>query len=212
MKNESDNQQRKDHWEKVYSEKQPTEVSWYQQHPEYSLELIDSTGIDPSASIIDIGGGASTLVDNLLKAGYENLSVLDISSAAIKQAKGRLVENEMAKKVKWIELDITKFKTDERFDVWHDRAVFHFLIDEKDRLSYVNVMSRVLEIGSTAIIAAFDFNGPKQCSGLDVVHYNPEKMSAVLGPSFQLIETRSEEHVTPSDSLQSFIYCRFIRV
>jgi ubiquinone/menaquinone biosynthesis C-methylase UbiE len=212
MKNGSDNQQRKDHWEKVYSEKQPTEVSWYQQYPEYSLELIDSTGIDPSASIIDIGGGTSTLVDHLLEAGYENLSVLDISSAAIKLAKDRLIDNKMAKKVKWMELDITKFKTDERFDVWHDRAVFHFLIDEKDRLSYVNVMSRVLEIGSTAIIAAFDFNGPKQCSGLDVVHYNPEKMSAVLGPSFQLIETRSEEHVTPSGSLQSFIYCRFIRV
>ncbi len=212
MKKESDNSRRKNHWEKVYSEKQPTEVSWYQQHAEYSLELIDSTGIGPSASIIDIGGGTSTLVDHLLEAGYENLSVLDISSTAIKQTKNRLIENVMAKKVKWIELDITKFKTDEKFDIWHDRAVFHFLVDEKDRLSYVDVMSRVLKIGSTAIISVFDFNGPKQCSGLDVLHYNPEKMSAVLGSTFQLIETRSEEHVTPTGSLQSFIYCRFIRV
>ena len=201
---------RKQHWEQVYSQKQSTEVSWYQKHPERSLELIKATGVNQSASIIDIGGGASLLVDFLLKAGYKHLSVLDISPAAIKQAKSRLGSD--GSKVEWIEQDITELKTDRCFDVWHDRAVFHFLIDEKDRISYVKAMLSTLNIGAHVIIVAFDANGPKKCSGLKVMHYSPEKMSAVLGGSFQLIETRTENHLTPGGSSQSFVYCCFIRV
>ena len=194
---------RKDHWEHVYSGKKPTEVSWYQQHPQHSLELIKATGVDVSARIIDIGGGASTLVDCMLDAGYQNLTVLDIAHGAIEQAKSRL--GARADKVAWLEHDITKFSADEPYDIWHDRAVFHFLTDKLDRSSYVHAMSRALKPGAHAIIATFDLNGPEQCSGLDVVRYSPDTMSAVLGDSFQLVETSVEQHVTPRGNLQSFV-------
>lgn len=200
---------RKDHWEQVYSEKAATKVSWYQQHPQRSLELIKATGVNVSARIIDIGGGASTLADFILDAGYKNLSVLDISQAAIEQAKSRL--GKRADKVTWLEHDITEFITDEPFDVWHDRAVFHFLTDANDRSSYVDTLSRALKPGAHAIIATFDLNGPEKCSGLDVMRYSPETMSAVLGEAFQLVETSTEEHVTPGGSSQNFVYCRFVR-
>ncbi len=201
---------RKDHWEHVYSEKKSTEVSWYQQHPQHSLDLIKATGVDVSARIIDIGGGASTLVDFMLDAGYKNLSVLDISQGAIEQAKSRL--GARADKVAWLEHDITAFSPDEPYDLWHDRAVFHFLTDKIDRSSYVHTMSRALKPGAHAIIATFDLNGPEKCSGLDVVRYSPETMSAVLGDNFRLVETSTDEHVTPRASTQNFVYCRFIRV
>ncbi len=213
--NNKTNIDRKNHWQQIYAQKQATEVSWYQLHPVRSLELIKATGTGLSASIIDIGGGASTLVDFLLEADYKHLSVLDISPAAIEQAKSRLRSTIMGSainKVEWIESDITEFTADRCFDVWHDRAVFHFLTEEKDRARYVQVMLSVLNIGAHAIIAAFDDNGPKKCSGLEVIHYSPEKMSAVLGDSFQLIETSTENHLTPSGTSQSFVYCHFIRV
>jgi len=201
---------RKNHWEQVYSDKKSTEVSWYQQYPQHSLDLIKATGVDMSASIIDIGGGASTLVDSLLDAGYQNLSVLDISHGAIEQAKFRL--GNRANKVEWLEQDITLFTADKPFDVWHDRAVFHFLTDTLDRSSYIHTMCRVLNPGAHVIIATFDLNGPEKCSGLDIKRYSPETMSAVLGDSFQLVETSTEEHKTPGGSSQSFVYCYFRRV
>ena len=201
---------RQAHWEGVYSKKKSTEVSWYQQHPEHSFELIKATGVDPSASIIDIGGGASTLVDLLLDAGYQNLSVLDIAHGAIEQAKFRL--GQLADKVEWLEQDITRFIAEESFDVWHDRAVFHFLTDADDCLSYVEAMSNALNPGGHAIVATFNLDGPEKCSGLDVKRYSPETMSAIFGEGFQLVETKSENHETPGGVSQSFIYCRFIRV
>lgn len=201
---------RQAHWDGVYSKKESTEVSWYQQHPERSLELIKATGVDPSASIIDIGGGASTLVDFLLDAGYQNLSVLDIAHGAIEQAKFRL--GQLADKVEWLEQDITRFIAEESFDVWHDRAVFHFLTDADDRLSYVEAMSNALKPGGHAIVATFNLDGPEKCSGLDVVRYSPETMSAIFGEGFQLVETKSEKHETPGGASQSFVYCRFVRV
>jgi SAM-dependent methyltransferase len=205
---------RKDHWEKVYSDRTSTEVSWYQQHPQQSLELIIATGVDTSARIIDIGGGASTLVDFLLDAGYKNISVLDISHGAIEQAKSRLGQytDGRADSVVWLEQDITGFTADEPFDVWHDRAVFHFLSSEDERSKYVNTMAGALKQGAHVIIATFGPDGPEKCSGLDVVRYSPETMSVVLGDSFQLVETREEEHITPSTGRQSFIYCRFKRL
>ena len=201
---------KKAHWEDVYSDKASHEVSWYQQHPEYSLNLIKATGVDTSAHIIDIGGGASTLVDHMLDDGYQHLSVLDISSGAIQQAKKRL--GDRADEIEWIEHDITEFLTDENYDVWHDRAVFHFLTDPLDRSNYVHTMSRALKPGSHAIIATFALNGPERCSGLEVQRYDPDSMIAVLGDQFEFVEAVSEEHVTPSGSAQNFIYCRFKRV
>ena len=201
---------RKDHWEHVYSDKKSTEVSWYQQHPERSLDLIKAAGVDTSARIIDIGGGASTLVDFLLDAGYQNISVLDIAHSAIEQAKVRL--GNRADKVTWFESDITKFSPALTFDLWHDRAVFHFLKDEADRASYVSTLLNALKPGAHAIIATFGLDGPEKCSGLEVVRYSPETMAAVLGDSFQLVETSSEEHTTPRETSQSFVYCRFKRV
>ena len=205
---------KKDHWEKVYSDKVSTEVSWYQQHPQQSLELIKATGVDTSARIIDIGGGASTLVDFLLDAGYQNLSVLDISHTAIEQAKSRLDQyaNGRADSVVWLEQDITRFAAEKPFDIWHDRAVFHFLTSEDDRSKYVNVMAGALKQGAHVIIATFGLDGPEKCSGLDVKRYSPETMSVVLGDSFQLVETREEQHITPGAGRQSFIYCRFKRL
>lgn len=201
---------RKDHWEQVYSEKESTEVSWYQQHPERSLDLIKATGRDVSAAIIDIGGGASKLADFILDTGYNNLTVLDISHAAIEHARFRL--GDRAEKITWLEQDITEFTSDVTFDIWHDRAVFHFLTDADDRASYVRVTSRALKSGANVIIATFDLNGPEKCSGLDVVRYSPETMSDVLGDAFQLIETSTEKHITPSGASQNFVYCCFTRV
>ncbi|MBE9563696.1 MAG: class I SAM-dependent methyltransferase [Proteobacteria bacterium] len=201
---------RKIHWENVYSDKIATEVSWYQQCPENSLNLILATGIEKSASIIDIGGGASTLVDFLLTAEYQNISVLDISGSAIEQAKQRLGKH--ANKVNWIEQDITSFVAEQKFDVWHDRAVFHFLTDADDRSQYVKSMSRSLQSGSHAIIATFNLDGPEKCSGLDIVRYSTESLSEIFSENFKLIETKTEEHKTPGGKSQSFVYCRFVRV
>ncbi len=201
---------RKEHWEHVYSDKETTEVSWYQQCPENSLKLIKATGVSKSASIIAIGGAASTLVDFLLAAGFQNLSVLDISSGAIEHAKSRLAQH--AEKIKWIEQDVTKFRVEQPFEVWHDRAVFHFLTDADDRACYVKAMSDALEPGAHAIIATFNLDGPDKCSGLEIVQYSPETLSAIFCEGFELIETSTEHHETPSGVSQSFVYCRFIRV
>jgi len=201
---------RKSLWDKIYSEKSSMEVSWYQQHPEISLKLIRSTGVDLTARIIDVGGGTSTLVDYLLDAGYENLEVLDISHSAIEQTRSRL--NRRADKVIWHKNDITKFSSNISFDVWHDRAVFHFLTDKDDRAKYVRALSNALKSGSHAIIATFDLDGPEKCSGLNIVRYSSEALSDIFGDAFQLVESRTEEHVTPSGIKQSFVYCRFVRL
>jgi len=204
----------KDHWEHIYSDKEPTQVSWFQQYPENSLNLIKATGVEKSARIIDIGGGASTLVDFLLAAGYQNISVLDIAHSAIAQAKDRLGRSKIkwADKINWIEQDITKFIVKQPFDVWHDRAVFHFLTDADDRKSYLKIMADALAPGAHAIIATFNLDGPEKCSGLDIVQYSPETLSAIFSECFLLIETSTEQHVTPSGAQQSFVYCRFVRV
>ncbi len=201
---------KKGHWESIYSQKRSSEVSWYQQHPEYSLSLIESSGVDKSVQIIDIGGGASTLVDCLLATGFRNISVLDIADSAISQAKTRLAQQ--AEKIKWIVQDITSFKTDQLYELWHDRAVFHFLTNADDRSSYLKTISRALKPGAHVIIATFNLNGPEKCSGLDVVRYSPETLSQTFGDGFLLHETKTEKHQTPSGAWQSFVYCHFIKV
>ena len=200
---------KKRHWEAVYEQKSPLDVSWYQSDPQLSLALIQSTGITPEAALIDVGGGASLLVDRLLDSGYRNVSVLDLSAKALAYAQKRL--NEMSQRATWIEADITAFAPSVSYDLWHDRAVFHFLTDAEDRSKYVEVLKQSVKPGGHLIIAAFAIGGPTQCSGLDIVQYDAEKLSERLGEQFQLVEERTELHITPAKKEQQFSYFRFIK-
>lgn len=198
---------RKDHWENVYTKKSPLEVSWYQTHPAISLDLIASTGIDHSARIIDVGAGASVLVDKLLEAGYKDITVLDIASKAMDYAKERL--GSRAQKVVWVVADITEFEPSQQYDLWHDRAVFHFLTDKTDRRKYVEALKKTLKPEGHLILSAFSLEGPPQCSGLSVERYDVEKMKKELGDEFEFITSKRESHVTPWQAEQEFIYCHF---
>lgn len=201
--------ERKLHWEQVYAHKQPTEVSWFQPRPECSLRLIAAAAIDQSQPIIDLGGGASRLVDHLLDAGYWDLTVLDISGAALQHSRTRL--GERAARVSWIEADATAFEPPRRYALWHDRAVFHFLTDPADREAYRQRLARGLQAGGQLIIATFALDGPERCSNLPVQRYSPETLSAELGPGYSLVETLSEVHITPAQMEQRFVYCRFVK-
>ena len=198
---------RKDHWENIYKDKNASDVSWYQSEPVLSLQLICNTQIDTDAAIIDVGGGASVLVDSLFEQGYNNLAVLDISANALGSVKDRL--GDKADNVEWFVDDVTCFNPPHQFSLWHDRAVFHFLTDEADRRNYVEVLKRALILEGHLIIAAFAIGGPKKCSGLDIVQYDAEKLQAELGEDFELVEEASEKHVTPSKMEQQFSYFRF---
>ncbi|MBI5931292.1 MAG: class I SAM-dependent methyltransferase [Chloroflexi bacterium] len=196
----------KSHWEQVYATKGSNEVSWYQTQPQKSLELIQGTGITHDAQIIDIGGGASTLVDFLLQADFQNVTVLDISAASLHNAQQRL--GNAAKRVTWLETDITQatLATD-FYDVWHDRAVFHFLTNPADRLAYVQLAKQALKPNGHIIVATFAPDGPTRCSGLDVVRYDPEHLHGEFGEPFELVASYHELHQTPFGTEQSFIYC-----
>jgi len=199
----------KAHWQQVYQQKQTNEVSWFQDKPTVSLALIANCGIDTADAIIDVGGGASVLVDHLLQQGYTNLSVLDISEAALATNRQRL--GVAAQNVHWIEADITTFASTKRYTLWHDRAVFHFLTTALDRQSYVSALKNSLQIGGHLLIAAFAIGGPEQCSGLPIVQYNAAKLAAELGHGFNLVEECSEQHLTPAQRVQQFAYFHFIR-
>lgn len=193
---------RKTHWEAVYQDKSPQAVSWYQHKPTLSLRLIAQCGLSKTAAIIDVGGGASTLVDYLLADGYTDLTVLDISTTALSFAQQRL--GDRAKRVNWIASDITTFETDARYDVWHDRAVFHFLTDTADRRKYVANLKHALQPGGHVILAAFAIGGPTKCSGLDIVQYDAVKLASELGKEFTLLEQAEELHRTPAGGEQKF--------
>lgn len=195
---------RRTHWQQVYREKDPTEVSWYQPVPDKSLQLIRSTGVRHDDAILDAGGGASTLVDRLLDEGYTDLSVLDISRHALDRSRTRL--GERAGKVEWIESDVTEFEPDRRYSLWHDRAVFHFLTEMADRDKYVAVMRRALIPGGYLVLATFGPQGPKRCSGLDIRRYDIETLQELLGASFRLCRYEIDEHATPMGSIQQFLY------
>ena len=198
--------QQKNHWEHVYSTKPTDAVSWFQEHAEQSLRLIRDTGIPSSSGIIDVGGGASTLVDDLLRHDYSNVTVLDLSGAALASVKMRL--GEAASKVNWVEGDITKVSFPvHAFDVWHDRAVFHFLTDEADRQAYVETVLRSVKPGGHVIVATFAEDGPLQCSGLPVMRYSPDELHAEFGAPFTLVQHEREEHHTPFGTVQQFVYC-----
>ena len=201
---------RKKHWENVYGQKKPVEVSWYQVEPAVSLGFITLIEIDSVAKIIDVGGGASVFVDKLLDQGFQNLTVLDISSKAIHHAQERL--GRRAENVSWIEADVTEFESSIQYDFWHDRAVFHFLTDAEDRTKYVRRLKESIKPGGHVVIAAFAIDGPPKCSGLDVERYSPEKMKNELGDSFELVNSVTELHITPWNKQQKFIYCYFKKI
>ena len=198
--------QPKNHWEHVYSTKKTESVSWFQEHAEQSMRLIRGTGVPCSAGIIDVGGGASTLVDDLLRSGYRAVSVLDLAAAALSVAKARL--GERASEVQWTEGDITKVLLPvHAFDVWHDRAVFHFLTSKEDREAYVDTVLRSVKPGGHVIVATFAEDGPIQCSGLPVMRYGPNELHAEFGSPFSLVRHEREEHHTPFGTVQKFVYC-----
>jgi trans-aconitate methyltransferase len=196
--------QRKSHWEKIYGERKPDEVSWFQAEPKKSLEFISLSGASKDTPIIDVGGGASILVDRLLAQGYSDLTVLDISAAALAYDRERLGSE--AAKIKWIESDIIDFKPERKYGLWHDRAVFHFLTDKADRERYGKLLHQALAIGGHLVLASFAPDGPEKCSGLAVCRYDASNISEELGPDFTLIREESESHRTPWDKEQKFRY------
>ena len=198
--------QPKQHWEEVYTTKATDAVSWFQPHAERSLELIRATGVSKQAGIIDVGGGASTLVDDLLADGYRDLTVLDLSGHALQAARQRLGKKESL--VHWIEADITTVNLPvKRYDIWHDRAVFHFLTTPEQREAYVKTVFRSVKPGGHVIVATFAEDGPAQCSGLPVMRYRPDELHHEFGAAFTLLKHQKETHQTPTGKMQSFIYC-----
>jgi 2-polyprenyl-3-methyl-5-hydroxy-6-metoxy-1,4-benzoquinol methylase len=199
------NTESKKHWETVYETKNPEEVSWTQETPKTSLDFIYSFNLPKSAKIIDIGGGDSKLVDHLIEEGFENITVLDISAAALLKAKQRL--GEKGKKVNWIVSDITQFEPNTSFDVWHDRATFHFLTTPKQISKYIEIAQK--SVNGYLIIGTFSENGPKKCSGLDIKQYNEEALTNELKNSFKKISCVTEDHKTPFNTTQNFLFCSF---
>lgn len=196
----------KTHWEKVYKAKVPEAVSWYRPHLETSIALIKRAGAEPASSIIDVGAGESTLADDLLSLGYENITALDISEIAVDVCKKRL--GATANRVRWLVADVTA--ADLRlgvYDVWHDRAVFHFLTTVEQRIAYVRNVARSVRRGGHVIVSTFGPEGPSRCSGLDVVRYNAESLHHEFGKSFRLVESSEELHQTPFGTTQQFLYC-----
>ncbi len=199
-----------EHWNKAYSSESHEGLSWYQSEPTLSLRLIEECGVDPGASITDVGGGASLLVDHLLNRGFKSVVVLDISDEAIRKTKIRLGAS--ASKVQWCVGNVTDFDPGPSIDLWHDRAVLHFLTSETDRTKYRRVLERSVSPHGNGVIATFALDGPERCSGLPVVRYGPKEMRSFLGPQFRLVETHRETHTTPGRTEQKFMYFRFERV
>lgn len=198
---------REAHWHEVYASRPYTDVSWYQAEPARSLQFIEASGVPCDRAIIDVGGGASTLVDHLLDRGFTQLTVLDVSAAALRQAQGRL--GTRAHDVDWLIADVVAFQAKRRFALWHDRAVLHFLTDARDRARYVEALNRALQPGGHAILAAFGPAGPLKCSGLPVRRYSVDTFRELLGPDFELESQVIEEHATPGGAMQQFLYTRW---
>lgn len=195
---------RKKHWEEVFGSKQATEVSWYQAVPKPSLRLIEATGVSHHDAVIDVGGGASTLVDNLLDAGFDDVTVLDISGNGLQQARDRL--GSRANEVNWVVADVTRFTPDRDYQLWHDRAVMHFLIDTEDRSRYIDTLRQALSPGGSLVLATFGPEGPLKCSGLEIRRYNIEMLVELLGPGFELQSHELDDHATPNGGMQQFLY------
>ncbi len=195
------------YWDNIYSKKQEQNVSWYQAVPAKSLELIAELELDSSASIIDVGGGDSRLVDHLLAKGFSNITILDISATALERANARL--HKVAKTVKFIPADVTKFEPPERYKLWHDRATFHFLTKAKDVEAYLEIADRAIAPGGYLIVSTFSKTGPEKCSGLPVTQYADEDLKTLFVKRFTNIRCFDDIHVTPWNTPQSFVYCGF---
>ena len=194
------------HWEGVYGRKKPDGVSWYRAHLERSLAFVDRAGLSPTSRIIDVGGGASTLVDDLLDRGFSNVTVLDISPASLDAARRRL--GERAAGVEWLVGDITEVELPPgSFDFWHDRAVFHFLRQPAERQRYVAAVRHALRPGGNIVVATFGPHGPERCSGLDVAHYSADELHDEFGAGFTKVDSTVEQHTTPAGGQQEFVYC-----
>jgi len=200
---------RTSHWEKVYTTKAEDEVSWFQENPTTSLRLIRNAGASSDSRVIDIGGGASRLVDALLEQGFRALTVLDISASALETARTRL--GTAGSKVEWIVADATKWTPERSYDLWHDRAAFHFLTEPADRNAYINRLRLAVAPGGQVIIGTFALDGPEKCSGLPVQRYDSRSLAEVLGPAFELADGHAELHRTPWGSIQPFQFSRFRR-
>jgi ubiquinone/menaquinone biosynthesis C-methylase UbiE len=197
---------RQAHWQSIYDAKGEREVSWFQERAQPSLDLIEEIGT-PSSVVIDIGGGASRFVDSLLERGFRDVTVLDLASSALTAAKTRIGNH--AKHVQWIVDDVTTWEPRRAYDVWHDRATFHFLVTAPDRAAYLSRLARALRPGGHAVIATFALDGPASCSGLPVMRYDAESLSRLLGPAFRLVNTRRHEHPTPRARTQAFQFSTF---
>jgi 2-polyprenyl-3-methyl-5-hydroxy-6-metoxy-1,4-benzoquinol methylase len=201
---------RHDHWQKVYTSKGENEVSWFQESPAPSLELIERVSGHPASDIIDIGGGASRLVDALIERGFSAVTVLDLSEAALETAKARLGAG--AKRVQWVAGDVTIWEPRQSYDIWHDRAAFHFLTEPRDRAAYLSRLRQAVRPGGHAIIATFALDGPERCSGLPVMRYDAASLEEALGEEFALVEEKRHRHTTPWQSSQQFQFSIFRRV
>ena len=210
MATEKDRLDAKNHWEEFYHSTSPGKVSWYQENPATSLDFIEKTGLPKEAPILDVGSGASTLVDQLLLRGYRNLALLDVSTKALLLTRQRL--GGKATGVAWHHGDVTRYSLPEQYSLWHDRAAFHFLVDPSDRRAYVTSLRQGLRPQGHLILATFAVGGPTKCSGLDVTQYDTQKITTELGQNFRLIETLEELHQTPAGVEQLFSYFWFTRV
>ncbi|TXB60105.1 class I SAM-dependent methyltransferase [Phaeodactylibacter luteus] len=201
---------RKNHWESIYQTKQLNEVSWYEPTPETSLDFLKQFDVPKSAKIIDIGGGDSFLVDHLLDKGFQDITVLDISEAAIARAKKRL--GDRAESVKWIVADASKFQPVEQYDFWHDRAAFHFLTDEKEVSNYLQTAQKSIKPSGVLVIGTFSEQGPKKCSGIEIKQYSEKTMTERLKNFFEKIQCITIDHKTPFDTIQNFVFCSFKKI
>lgn len=200
---------RRRHWERVYEDRDPDSVSWYQQNPARSLILIEETSLPPEAPIIDIGGGASRLVDRLLDLGYSRVTVLDLARSALHHAQERL--GPRSRDVRWLDADVLEHRFEHRYALWHDRAAFHFLTDPADRDRYLAQLKAGVEPKGHVILATFGLDGPESCSGLPVQRHSPESLTDFLGKDFEVVGFQEEAHHTPSGSVQHFLYGLFRR-
>ena len=198
----------KSHWEKIYDEKNEDEVSWFQKETNESIKMIQSAGIE-NPKIIDVGSGRSKLLKNLIEIGYNHLTYLDISESALEKSKEFLGEE--SKKVRWISKDVLSFKTDEKFDIWHDRAVFHFLNEENLIRKYIDIVEKNISESGHLIIGTFSENGPLKCSGLEVRRYSEKVIEKLFNRSFKLIDSFYYDHVTPFNTTQNFLFSHFIK-
>lgn len=201
---------RPEHWDAIYRTRGERDVSWFEQRPTVSLQMIEAAGLSAGTCVVDVGGGESRLVDELLARGLDCVAVLDVSHEALVHTRTRLGED--ARTVTLIEADVTGEWSLKPMDIWHDRAVFHFLVDADDRRQYVAHLRETLKVRGSAIIATFASDGPERCSGLPVVRYSPSALAAELGAGFTLVESRPHQHTTPGGTMQSFQYSRFQRV